>query len=783
MGCFRYLLGVIAAGLIAAIAYSLPTDAATKARVAANYGKLPLIFEANRGQTDARVKFLSRGPGYTLFLTESEAVLSLRGTDGKGHALRVKLLDAKAEPKMTGLARLPGVSNYFIGRDRSKWQTGVPHFAKVGYEGVYPGIDLVFYGTPQRRLEYDFVVAPGADPAAITIEFAGAEALEIDTNGDLILRVTGGVVRQIKPLVYQEIDGARQAIAGAYVSRGERRIGFEIASYDSDRALVIDPVLVFSTYLGGTARDEGQAIAVDGDGDAYVTGLTLSTAFPTAGPLQAANAGDRDAFVTKLGADGSTLVYSTYLGGSGRDEARGIAVDGGGNAYVTGITGSTDFPTASPLQAANAGFFDIFVTKLDPAGAALVYSTYLGGGGNDFVAAIAIGGDGSAYVTGQTGSTDYPTVNPFQASNAGGFDATVSKLNPAGTALVYSTYLGGGGPGFLTRFDAARGIAVDGAGNAYVTGFAGSAAFPTVNAFQAAKAGGDFDAFVTKIDPAGDALVYSTYLGGGGTDIGSDIVVDDDGNAYVTGRTESTDFPTASPLQAANAGDFDTFVTKIDPAGTALIYSTYLGGGGTELGLGIAIDGGRRAYLTGSTESTDFPTEDAFQAANAGGLDAYVTTINAAGTGLFYSTYLGGGADDLGRGIAVDGGDNAYVAGQSASADFPTETPLQAVNAGGDSDAFVAIFAADPVELLTALVDTVVALNLQMGISNSLDAKLGAVVNALDDVNANNDGAAINALEAFINAIMAQSGDKISEADAAALIAAAEQIIALLSGG
>ncbi len=626
-------------------------DPAMQAKVAENYGKLPLSFEANHGQTDGRVRFLSRTGGYTLFLTGDEAVLALSGKRAKdpapkgasgfegatvslkrypdtnpdldtnsnpatpqsmpGSVLRMKLRNANPAAKVTGTDELAGMNNYFIGNDPAKWRTGVPTYAKVKYEGIYSGIDLVYYGN-QQQLEYDFIVAPGADPRRIAFEVSGAKRIRLDAQGDLVLKIGEDEIRWHKPVVYQEKGGARQLVAARYAITDKNRVRFDLAKYDASRPLYIDP-LIYSTYLGGNSDDVGLGIAVDSAGNAYVAGSTVSTNFPTKNPLQPAFAGGNscgcDAFVSKLNASGSALVYSTYLGGSGDDRSFGIAVDSAANAYVTGYTFSTDFPTVNPLQPANRGLYNAFVAEINRTGSALVYSTYLGGSGQETGFGIAVDSAGDAYVTGETASTDFPTKNPLQPSYGGGsFDAFVAKLNPAGSALGYSTYLGGTGQ------DGGNGIAVDSGGNAYVTGVTASTDFPvTPGALQTVCNSGcspHGDAFVAKLNPAGSALAYSTYLGGNGPDYGYGIAVDTAGNVYVTGGTSSTDFPTMSPLQPAFGGGEDGFVAKIDPAGSALVYSTYLGGSGADSGNGIAVDSAGNAYITGFTDSTDFPQQN-----------------------------------------------------------------------------------------------------------------------------------------------------------------------------
>jgi Beta-propeller repeat len=691
------------------VGFAFPAAAAAEACVSEAYGTLPLHFEENRGQTHEDVRFLARGPGYSLFLTATDAVLTLikpesiarkpaaRGRSGRGPAtgtvLRMTFADANPAPRVAGLEELPGKANYFIGNDAAKWRTSVPTYAKVHYREVYPGIDLVYYGK-QRQLEYDFVVRPGADLSAIALHLTGADKVEVDVQGDLVMHTAAGPMRQRKPLIYQEVGGVRKEIQGGYVLKGKHQVGFRVAAHDASQPLVIDPVLVYSTYLGGSGEDRSPAIAVDADGNAYVTGMTFSPDFPTtAGAFQTSfGDGSFHAFVTKLNPTGSALVYSTYLGGSGAEAGYGIAVDPAGNAFVTGNTNSSNFPTTTTAAQTTYGgglCCDAFVTQLDAAGSALVYSTYLGGSGDDEGNAIAVDPAGNAYVTGLTSSTDFPTTaGAFQTTLAGGFDAFVTKLNPAGSvSLVYSTYLGSGG---------GSGIAADASGNAYVTGSTDSTNFPTTKgAFQTIYGGGISDGFVTKLDPTGAVLVYSTYLGGSGEDGSSAIAVDADGSAYMTGGTFSPDFPTTmGAFQTIyGGGSSDAFVTKLDPSGSALVYSTNLGGSGGEEGHGIAVDSAGNAFVAGNTNSSNFPTTvTAFQTTYGGGAccDAFVTKLDAAGSALVYSTYLGGSGNDGGSAIAVDASANAYVTGFTESGDFPTTAGVFQTSNARISDAFVA---------------------------------------------------------------------------------------------
>jgi hypothetical protein len=742
-------LVVLSASVNSAEGRKIPEAPSTaKARLQEAYGKLPLSFEANRGQTDPQVRFLSRAGGHTLFLAPTEAVLVLRSRKevnryslnvnraphdptaqppddstakrpndsatqrtndstiephNDSTVLRMSFVGANPKTRVEGQEGLPGKANYFTGNDPTKWRTHVPTYAKAHYQDLYPGIDLIYYGN-QRQLEHDFVVRPGADPSRIALSFQGADKVEVDAQGDLVLHTAAGAIRQRKPVIYQEVAGLRRDIAGGYLLKGKHTVGFNVDKYDPNRPLIIDPVLVYSTYLGGSTFDQGTGIAVDAAGNAYVTGGTNSSNFPTtAGAFQTTFAGGFvDAFVMKLNPTGTALVYSTYLGGSGSLESsgseavNGIAVDAAGNAYVTGGTNSSNFPTtAGAFQTTGGGISsDAFVTKLNPTGSALVYSTYLGGSRGDSGFGIAVDAAGNAYVTGDTDSTNFPTtVGAFQPGFAAGGDAFVTKLNPTGSALVYSTYLGGSA--------GASGIAVDALGNAYVTGIINSTTFPTTpGAFQRTFGDGTQDAFVTKLNPTGAALVYSTYLGGSRVDQGSGIAVDAAGNAYVTGITLSSDFPTTpGAFQTAFGGARgDAFVTKLNPTGSALVYSTYLGGSSDFVdGSGIAVDAVGNAYVTGFTDSTSFPTTaDAFQTTFGGSREAFVTKLNPTGSALVYSTYLGGSGEDRGFGIAVDATGNFYVTGFTDSLNFPTTAGAFQPTPGGSglpADAFVAKFA------------------------------------------------------------------------------------------
>lgn len=706
-----------------------PTTTTSKQQLSDNYGKLPLVFEANQGQTDAQVKFMSRGSGYNLYLTSTQAVLTLRREKAtrrtiENHSagrrplnalygrnrsnnkpapveittVRMSLVGANEKAKVVSAERQLGTVNYFIGNDPGKWQTGVPTYGIVEYQDVYSGVDLVYHGR-QRQLEYDFIVKPGADPNQIRLGFGNSNNIRIDEFGDLVLTTKGGEVRQHKPVVWQEVNGARQEISGTYKLNDHDTVGFNLGAYDATRALVIDPVLSYSTYLGGDSSDFGQDIAVDSLGNAYVTGSTGSTNFPTTvGAKQTTyGGGDSDVFVTKLNSAGTALVYSTYLGGNGNDgafdgETFRLAVGPAGDTYVTASTQSSDFPTTpGAFQTSLNGFSDVFVARLDPTGSVLVYSTYLGGASFEVGRGIAVDAGNNAYVTGNTGSTDFPTTaGAFQTASSGN-EAFITKLNASGTALAYSTYLGG------TALDWGQSIRVNSLGDAYVAGYTASSDFPTTpGAFQTTYGGGALDCFIAKLNPAGSALVYSSYLGGNHYDGGFDLAVDSSGNAYVSGFTFSPDFPTtAGAFQTTSGVDSNAFVTKINSAGSALVYSTYLGGlSSYDDGMGIAVDSSGNAYVTGRTGCLDFPTTvGAFQTSYGGGsIDTFVAKLNPAGSALVYSTYLGGAEDDAGFGIALDPLGNFYVAGYTNSTNFPTTPGSFQTSSSGASEAFAAKF-------------------------------------------------------------------------------------------
>jgi len=690
--------------------------AVQKAKINHAYGKIPLYFVENNGQVNKKVSFYERGDGHATFFTAKGVTLALtkreslavktsfkkdisglKAKESAKHtteAVTLSFVGANAKAKISSNEKMPGHVNYFVGNDKSKWRSNIPTYGAVIYKDVYKNIDVKFYGN-NKNIEHDVIVRPGGDFTNVKLAYRGIKGLKVTEDGSLEVTLNHGKIIEERPVIYQVVKGKKVAVDGTYkILKGEDgafTYGFRVASYDRTKDLVIDPVLVYSTYLGGGGNDEGEGIAIDDTGSAYVTGDTASLDFPLLNPIQPLNGGGVDAFVTKINPAGTAIVYSTYLGGSTDDFAWSVSVDATGAAYLVGYTNSADFPLLNPIQAVNGGLNDAFITKLNPAGSAIIYSTYLGGAGSDFGFEIALDNTGAAYLTGATDSADFPLMNPIQAvfggrgTGGGSFlgDAFVTKINPAGSALVYSTYLGG------MDNDTGFGIAVDASGSAYVSGVTGSADFPLQSPNQGLYGGGVADAFAAKINPAGSALVYSTYIGGSGEDAASNIAIDASGNAYVAGDTDSVDFPLMSPIQSSNGGFFDVFITKLNSLGSAYIYSTYIGGASNDAANSIVLDSSGAAYLTGLTLSTNFPLVAPIQATHGGGIwDVFVLKVNPAGSAIVYSTYLGGSGTDQSRGLAVDSLGAVYVAGLTSSTDFPTMGPIQAAD-GGFFDAFI----------------------------------------------------------------------------------------------
>jgi hypothetical protein len=768
LAIFALLVGTAAFLAVMTSRTSRPTrQAAKKAGAtgmmpgfASTWGHLPLSFEQNKGQTDGQVKFLSHGSGYGIFLTRDAAVLSLvapkpeRKTSARlgpvdaraarefdTTAVSVRLAGANQAAEVRGIGQLPGRANYFIGNDPSKWNSSVPVFAKVQYTEVYPGVDVVFHGN-QRQLEYDFDVAAGADTSRIALNIEGARQVSVNARGEAVMKTHLGDVVLQKPVSYQEIAGRRKMVASSYELRGERKLGIRLAAYDPSKALVIDPTLTYSTYLGGSAEDDLFAAAADSSGNAYVAGQTFSTNFPVVNAYESTNPTGgvvTVGFVSEVNAAGSALVFSTYFGGSGSslggDSADGVAVDASGNVYVTGGTVSSNFPVTlnayqTQLGGLGSAAQNAFLSVFSPGGLSLTYSTYLGGSISDLGVGVAVDNGGNAYVGGVAISPDFPvTTNAFQlnlnSASSNGFLSKISTTSTGAASLAYSTFIGGSSSSTnsvnllnVALSDAAFGVAIDGSGDAFVTGQTTSIDFPVSSsgAFQSTYAGGNADGFVIELNTVtgGAGLsIYSTYLGGSQTDAGSQVAIDSAGDAYVVGTTNSSNFPTLNAPQSTLGGLTDAFITELKTGGASLAYSTFAGGSSGDYGLGIAVDSSGQAYVAGSTFSSNYPvTSGAFQTTNnalgLGQTNAFVTIAPANGGSSFvYSTYFGGsGASDAAfkgdsaYGIAVDTSSNIYLGGITASSNFPTMNPLQGSLAGLD-DGFVAKFANTSVGLVT----------------------------------------------------------------------------------
>lgn len=655
LGMLGALIAFFAIGVPASFAndgLTTPTPSIDRQAVMEAYSQRPLSFERNMGQADPRVEFVSRGPGYNVFLTGSEAVLAMQeqpaaersqpatipaaehANSGKSAVLRMALVGANQNPQVVALEELPGRSNYLLGNDNRTWRTGISTFAKVKYQGVYPGVDLVYYGN-QRQLEYDFVIAPGADPSPIRLSFEGAKQLRVDAStGDLLITTENGLeMRHARPNVYQQVGKQRVEVAGSYHVLNGNQAAFTLASYDRQRSLVIDPTVSFTVFLAGNSQDVANAVAVDGSGNAYVTGYTLSPNFPRVGESNGYE-GSYDAFVTKLSPTGAIL-YSTYWGGTGVDAGTGIAVDSTG-VFVTGYTSSSNFQ-GQRIGSLSSGFH-AFVTKLQLTGGIPIYSLELSGSSYDEANAIALDSSHNAYITGITSSTDFPMIGSWQTSNHGGYDAFVAKVDANGN-LVKSAYIGG------SSSDWANGIAVDASGDVWITGETFSADFPHTMPITLIPGG---NTFVSEINSTFTGFWYSTEFGGGASS-GTAITVDATGYAYVAGNVGyNTYFPTTpGTFQTARpslSGD-SAFVTKLDPLG-GMMYSTYLGGSNGSTDATAITVHGNGIYVAGRTSSTTFPGAPVLTPnPTAGWVVKFTPQLNA----LDYTTFLGASIN----GIAV----------------------------------------------------------------------------------------------------------------------------------
>ncbi|MFN7918961.1 MAG: SBBP repeat-containing protein [Bryobacteraceae bacterium] len=673
---------------------------------------LPLSFEPNNGQAPAAYQYVSHSRSLAVALDDGDADLTLRGPDGAPITVRLHLDGASQRADARGEKQLPGVANYFLGSDPSRWRTNIPSYSRVRFRDVYPGIDIAYYGT-DGELEHDFIVRPGADPARIRMELAGADAVRVESDGSVSAVVRGVTVTWRRPELYQIRGGQRRSVTGRYRGDGGNRLAFEVDGYDKAADLVIDPVVAYVSYFGRSSADTGGRVVVDSAGNAYTAGITFDGSFPvTPGAPSVSKGTFGDILITKFNPSGSAVLYSTHIGGANAEGALGLAIDGAGNLYLAGSSDSDDYPvTAGAIKpylqppGAPDDPLDCVVTKLNAAGNAILYSTYLGGTGVDACMAVAVDSQSNAYVTGRTTATKFPVSDDAaQRLPRGAVEGFAAKINPQATALVYSTLFGG------TRDEAGYAIAVDSQGNAYVAGYTTSSfGFPvTTGALQTTWGGaptlrGPGDGFVFKINPTGSAFVYSTYLGGNRDDNALGIAVDTQGNAYVTGHTASPNFRTTDgafqkDMKGAGGNTTypggDAYVVKLNPAGTGLLYSTLIGGAKDDVATAIAIDAAGNAYIAGSTLSSDFPvSQDAMQKTYGGFEpteyfptgDAFLAHVNPTGSALIYSTYIGGSGSDLGLGVAVDRFGGIYVSGSTLSQKFPVTAGAAQTTYGGSS--------------------------------------------------------------------------------------------------
>jgi hypothetical protein len=637
---------------------------AARPRVDSSFGSLSASFEPNVGQAPAGVEFLIRGAAASL--TATGAVLS-----GGSEPVTLRFVGASPSARTATRSELPGKANYLRGDDPSRWHTDVPTYGAVRYDQLYPGVDLVWYGDGPS-LEYDLVVAPGADPDAVSFRLDGARSPAIDDGGALV----AGEVRFQRPVAYQSIGAERRTVASRYVVR-DGQVAFALGEYDRSLPLVVDPEITYTYTFADASKDTSIAgIAVDASGAAYVAGQTRTEG--TGGVL------DTEVFVAKLNPEGTGLVYSTTIGGSsGTDFARDVAVDAAGNAFITGSASSSDFPTTSgafqTTKGSPNGTADAFVTKLGPAGDAFVYSSFLGGTNGAFGNEVEVDASGNAYVAGFTQSSNFPTTAPSQPAFGGVQDAFLTKVSPAGSAKIYSTFLGG------ADRDTGASVAVDASGNAYVVGLTLSTNFPvTTGAVQAASGGGT-DAFWAKYDASGQRTA-STYLGGSGFDSAIGVAVGTAGTSYVTGETDSSNFPLVAPFQSTIAGDRDAFVAELSSTGTALGFSTLYGGSDYDFGTTVVLDGAGALYVVGTTESSNFPVVDPFQPTFGGGIsDAFVLQLRLAdglsgrgtpaGPSVGSSSYQGG-----------TGRESGAAAGSADAGCVVTCTGKQKDSVGGSHD-------------------------------------------------------------------------------------------------
>lgn len=666
--------------------------------------KTSLYFEPNLGQADPTVRYIARGGGMMTMLTPNEAVFVNSRTP---QPFRLQILGAASDSRPVPERRLPGISNYFLGKDPSKWRTHVPHYEQLRYENVYDRIDTVFYST-DGRLEYDFVVQPGGDPSRIQLAWKGVDGVRLESNGDMIVSTAAGDIRHKRPVVYQNIGGKRVPVKATYALQPNHQFRISLGAYQRNYALVIDPSIFYSTYLGGTGTEDIAAVVADIFGSVYLTGFTASTNFNvTAGAFQTTQQNNGDAFVSKISPGGDALLFSTYLGGEAIDRATAITVDGNGSTYVTGFTGSFAFPTTTgAYQRDFSGFQDAFVARLNNTGSQLVFSTFLGTGDtSESGAAIAIDSLGRPIVAGTTNSPSFPTTTgAFKTTFSGGVDGFVTKLAADGKTLVFSTLIGG------QIDDVPNAIALDAAANVYITGSTSSSDFPTTEGAYSRTLAGFSDVFLLKLSLDGKRLFFSTFIGSSLDDSAYALSLEPGGRVAIAGQTTGANYPTTtSAYRTALGGLADGFVSRFSTDGGALIASSLIGSNATDGAFAVYVQEGGALVVGGTTFSNNFPTtSDAFQFSSSTFGDAFLVAMNPLANGIKFSTIYGGGGGDQGRGMAATTDSDVILIGNTGSLDLPlTFNPIQGVNRG-QTDGFVArITGLAAPECLTSVAPTI----------------------------------------------------------------------------
>ncbi len=662
------------------------------------------FFIENKGQWPKEVLFLAKTGGMNAWITKSGVVydfyklekrtttrskkpfdrFDVSETHRYGYMVKAVLVNTKAHSIIEPLEKLQTYYNYFIGNDPLKWASHVPLYKEVKIQEIYDGIDIKYY-FDNGLLRYDYIVKPNADPNQIKIKLEGVDGYEVNEWGELILHTHLGIVKQGKLLTYQ--FDKKIYVGSRFIKNADGTLGIKLTKYNKSQILIIDP-LVYSTFIGGGSNDIGNSIALGSENNTYITGETSSSNFPTTSGAYDESLNGNDVFVSKLNADGSNLLYSTFIGGGSNDYAYSLALDSEDNAYITGNTESSDFPTTNgAYDQSQNGANDVFVCKLNADGSNLIYSTFIGGSSWDYGYSLKLDGENNVYITGDSESSDFPTTSSaYEQSLNGASDVIVCKLNAAGSDLIYSTFIGG------STWEHGNAIALNDENNAFITGYTYSGDFPTTNgAFDDSYNGGGPDVFICQLDSAGSNILFSTFIGGSNYDYCYTLALDHENNAYITGFTESSDFPTTiDAYDEGFNGDNDVFVCKLNNDGSNLLYSTFIGSSNNDYSYSIALDSNNNAYITGFTASNDFPTTiDAYDQSQNGDDDVFVCKLNADGSNLIYSTFIGGTSSDGGNSLTLDSENNTYITGETSSSNFPTTSGAYDESQNSGKDAFI----------------------------------------------------------------------------------------------